>query len=180
MNVGRQKGSFVIDRAIGLIGIALALLTGAVGHFFPAAPGWLANIGYGFGVLLIGVSFGLIAAGGLRRKRKIRDSAYLKLHVYGDHRTPDCLSYDNIFRWYYLQMGNYGVDLQGQSRQWIAAFSMLLVTFEDDVKIHTLRVNSPDMQIPVYEVKEFNQRYAIIVFAGAVPAGTLEVIVSCN
>jgi hypothetical protein len=29
-----------------------------------------------------------------------------------------------------------------------------------------------------YEVKEFNRRYAIIVFSDNVPAGTLEVIVS--
>ncbi len=34
------------------------------------------------------------------------------------------------------------------------------------------------MQLPIYEVKEFNQRYAIIVFSDNVPAGTLEVTVS--
>jgi len=54
----------------------------------------------------------------------------------------------------------------------------LFVTFEDDVVIRTLVVQSPDMLLPIYEVKEFNQRYAIIHFAANVPAGTLEVMVS--
>jgi len=31
------------------------------------------------------------------------------------------------------------------------------------------------MHLPVYEVKEFNQRYAIIQFSDNVPAGTLEI-----
>lgn len=170
----------MIDRAIGLIGIALALLTWAVGHYFPTAPVWVALIGYGLGVFMLGVSLGLISAGGLRRKRQIKDKASLKLHVYGDHRTPDRLSYDNIFRWYYLQTGIDGIGPDGQGRQRIASFSTLFVTFEDDVKIHTLKVSSPDMQLPVYEVKEFNQRYAIIVFADAVPTGTLEIVASRN
>ena len=48
------------------------------------------------------------------------------------------------------------------------------MTFEDDVAVGTLNMRSPDMQLPVYEVKEFNQRYAIITFQDNVPAGTLE------
>jgi len=54
----------------------------------------------------------------------------------------------------------------------------LFVTFENDVVISTLNVRSPDMQLPPYEVKEFNQRFAVIVFSDNVPAGTLEVVVT--
>jgi len=54
----------------------------------------------------------------------------------------------------------------------------LFVSFENDVVVSTIKVRSPDMQLPVYEIKEFNQRYAIIVFSDNVQAGTLEVIVS--
>ena len=54
----------------------------------------------------------------------------------------------------------------------------LFVSFEDVVVIHTLTDRSPDMQLPIYEVKEFNQRYAIIQFMDNVPAGTLEIEVS--
>lgn len=83
------------------------------------------------------------------------------------------ISQENIFRWFYLHMAVDGVAPQGNKR--LATFSMLHVSFEDDVVIHTLRVRSPDMQLPQYEVKEFNQRYAIIVFSDNVPAGTLEI-----
>jgi hypothetical protein len=57
----------------------------------------------------------------------------------------------------------------------IASLATLFVSFENDVAINTLVVRSPDMRLPIYEVKEFNQRYAIIVFSDEVPAGTLEV-----
>jgi hypothetical protein len=33
-----------------------------------------------------------------------------------------------------------------------------------------------DIRLPAYEVKDFNNRFAIIVFAGEVPMGTLEIV----
>lgn len=166
----------MIDRALGLVGVALALLSGALQHYFPNLPPWVLPAGYGLGILLLGVSAGLIAAGGLKGKRPVRQRASLRLHIFGDHRAPNRLGQENIFRWYYLQMVVNGVTPQGQQR--VATWATLFVTFDDDVVIHTLTVKSPDMQLPVYEVKEFNQRYAIIVFSDNVPAGTLELEVS--
>jgi hypothetical protein len=163
----------MIDRAIGFIGIALALLTVALQYYFPQLPAWAPRVGFGAGIFLFGVSIGLIAAGGLRRKRPIRSGASLRLHVFGDHRAPNRLSFDNIFRWYYLQSAVINVGPQGNQR--LATFGTLFVTFEDDVTVGTLTVRSPDMQLPLYEVKEFNQRYAIVTFLDNVPAGTLEV-----
>lgn len=163
----------MIDRALGIIGIALALLTGAVQQYFPQAPTWVASLGFGIGIFLFGLSAGLLAAGGLRRKRSVLSRASLRLHIFGDHRTPNRLSHENIFRWFFLQMGVDGVTPQGNQR--VVTFSTLFVTFEEDVAIHTLTVYSPDMQLPVYEVKEYNQRYAIIVFSDNVPAGTLDI-----
>jgi sorbitol-specific phosphotransferase system component IIA len=72
-----------------------------------------------------------------------------------------------------LQSAVISVGTQGNQR--LATFGTLFVTFEDDVTVGTLNVRSPDMQLPVYEVKEFNQRYAIITFHDNVPTGTLEV-----
>jgi hypothetical protein len=163
----------VIDRAIGIIGIALALFTLALQYYFPQLPAWAPRTGFGAGIFLFGVSVGLIGTGGLRRKRPVRPSASLRLHIFGDHRAPNALSFDNIFRWYYLQSAVISVGTQGNQR--LATFGTLFVTFEDDVTVGTLNVRSPDMQLPVYEVKEFNQRYAIITFQDNVPAGTLEV-----
>lgn len=163
----------MIDRALGIVGIALALLTGPVQHYFPQAPSWVAPLGYSIGIFLFGLSVGLLAAGGLYRKRPVRSSTSLRLHIFGDHGTPNRLGQKNIFRWFYLQMAVNGITPQGNQR--VATFSTLFVTFEEDVAIHTLTVHSPDMQLPLYEVKEFNQRYAIIVFSANVPAGTLEI-----
>lgn len=163
----------MIDRALGIIGIALALLSGAVQHYFPQAPTWVVPLGFSVGIFLFGLSAGLLAAGGLRRKRSVLSRASLRLHIFGDHRTPNRLSHENIFRWFYLQMSVDGVTPQGNQR--VATFSTLFVTFEEDVAMHTLTVNSPDMQLPVYEVKDYNQRYAIIVFSDNVPAGTLDI-----
>ena len=166
----------MIDRALGIIGLALTLLSGVLQHYFPNLPTWVLPLGYGAGVLLLGISFGLLAAGGLKRKRQVRPRASLRLHIFGDHRAPNRLAQENIFRWYYLQMAVNGIGPQGQQR--VATWATLFVTFEDDVTIHSLNVRSPDMQLPVYEVKDFNQRYAIIVFSDNVPAGTLEIEVS--
>jgi len=54
----------------------------------------------------------------------------------------------------------------------------LFISFETDTIVSTFKVRSPDIQLPTYEVKEFNQRFAIVVFSNNVPAGTLEIIVS--
>jgi len=47
----------------------------------------------------------------------------------------------------------------------------LLITFDKQTKVGTLKVTGENMIIPQHEVKEFNQRYAIIVFTGVVPVG---------
>ena len=166
----------MIDRVIGIVGIALALLTIVLQYQVPKAPLWLLASAYTVGILLIGVSIGLISAGGLRSKKRVAPNALLRLHVFGDHRAPQLLLAENIFRWYYFQTAINQVGPQGVVQ--VGKLITLLVTFEDDVVIHTLRVMSPDMLLPIYEVKEFNQRYALIAFSDNVPAGTLEISVS--
>lgn len=166
----------MIDRAIGIVGLALAIITAVLQYYFPQISSWAPPTGFAIGIFLLGLSVGLLAAGGLRHKRVVANVASLRLHVYGDHRTPERLSFENIFRWFYLQTTINGVGPSGTTR--IGTLATLFVTFENDVVISTLNVRSPDMQLPPYEVKEFNQRYAVIVFSDNVPAGTLEVVVS--
>ena len=166
----------MIDRAIGIIGIALGLITAALKYYFPQLPSWLPPAGFGIGIFLFGLSIGLVSAGGLRYKRPVVKTAILRLHIFGDHRTPERLAFENIFRWFYIQTAIQGIGSSGVTR--IGALATLFVSFENDVVISTIKVRSPDMQLPLYEVKEFNQRYAIIVFSDNVPAGTLEIMVS--
>ena len=101
-------------------------------------------------------------------------SASLKLHIWGDNRTPEKISDNNIFRWYYLQNIVQIVNDSGNIiRQHISC--VLFVSFEDDAPVSTVKVSSPDIDLPLYEVKDFNQRYAIIAFSGVVNTGTLEI-----
>lgn len=166
----------MLDRALGILGIALGVITVAAQYYFPKLPDWIPFTGFGGGIFLIGLSVGLVSAGGLRHKRLIAQTALLRLHVFGDHRTPDRLAFENIFRWFYIQTAIDGVGPSGITR--IGTLATLFVSFENDVVVSTIKVRSPDMQLPVYEVKEFNQRYAIIVFSDNVLAGTLEVTIS--
>lgn len=166
----------MLDRALGILGIALGIITAAAQYYFPKLPDWIPFTGFGAGVFLVGLSLGLVSAGGLRHKRLTGQTALLQLHVFGDHRTPDRLALENIFRWFFIQTAINGLGPSGITR--IGTLATLFVSFENDVVVSTIKVRSPDMQLPVYEVKEFNQRYAIIVFSENVPAGTLEVIIS--
>jgi hypothetical protein len=165
----------MIDRVIGIVGIALACITAVMQYYVPTLPPWAPEVGFGVGVFLLGISVGLLSAGGLYKKSPPRMSAMLRLHVFGDHRTPDCLQAENIFRWYYLEAGIDGLSPEGVTR--LGSFVTLFIAFEEDVVISTLKVRSPDVQLPRHEVKEYNQRYAIIVFSGNIPSGTLEVSV---
>ena len=134
------------------------LLSGVLQHYFPDLPNWVLPLGYGAGILLLGVSLGLFGAGGLKRKRLVRQRASLRLHIFGDHRALIVWPKKTFSVGYYLQMVINGLGPEGHQRLTIGA--TLFVTFVDDVAMHTLRVRLLDLQLPVNEVKEFNQRYA--------------------
>jgi hypothetical protein len=167
----------MLDRGIGIAGLALALIFGVLPYFVPKLPHWISITGIGAGILLLGLSAGLVIAD-RRNVQAIRgpvDTASLRLHIYSDNRMPERLAVENIFRWYYLRNI---VLLQGtDGRQHQVVITNLFVTFDPEVRVTTIQVRSPDMQLPPYDVKEFNQRYAIIVLSGEIGEGTLEVAV---
>lgn len=168
----------MLDRAIGIAGLSLAFLFGVLQYYLPQLPFWASAGGLGLGVFLLGVSLGHLWVNSetQRAKPKVVDRALLRLHVYADHRVPDALTAENIFRWYHLRQGIVTVTPDGKEQ---VSFPMttLFVTFEPEVRVSTLKVQSPDIALPAHEVKEFNQRFAIIAFMGELTAGTLEVSV---
>ena len=157
----------MIDRAIGIAGLALALVFGVAQYYLPTLPAWVSYSGMAIGIFLLGVSCALILP--FRRDAPKApppvDRALLRLHVYADHRTPERLAAENIFRWYYLKTDIQGVVATGEQTQ-IAAMVTLFVAFDPDVRITNLRLRSPDIRLPRHEVKEFNQRFAIISIFG--------------
>lgn len=167
----------MIDRALGVAGIALGLVFAFLQYFFPSLPSWLLLGGVASGVLLLGVAIGMVIAD--RRNARLKapvDRAVLRLRVYDDTRLPERVHYENIFRWYYFP----GVfQMKDQDGNQIGSFAIvtLVVSFEPEVKISTLKVRSLEGELPTHEVKEFNQRFAIVAFLGKAPVGTIEVAV---
>lgn len=102
------------------------------------------------------------------------DHAELTLRTYGDARTPERLSASNVWRWYYLRFTIAIVDVAA-GQQHLPELDSLFICFDGPVKVGTLHVSSPDMKINTHEVKEFNNRFAIITFNGPVPEGTLRI-----
>jgi hypothetical protein len=167
----------MIDRAIGIAGIALGLMFAFLQYFFPSLPSWLLVSGVGLGVLLLGVALGMVIAD--RRQARLKapvDRAVLRLRVYADTRLPERIHFENIFRWYYFP-GTFQLKDQEGNIVGSQAIVTLFVSFEPEVKISTLKVRALEGNLPTHEVKEFNQRFAIIVFMGEAPVGTIEVAV---
>ncbi|GMO34872.1 MULTISPECIES: hypothetical protein [Bradyrhizobium] len=105
------------------------------------------------------------------------ERASLSLHLYPDTRQPDRLdTAENVWRWYYLADVLASVDADGKESRRIMS-SKLFVTFEQPVNVGTLSVKA-DKPLTAYEVKEFNNRFAIVVFAGPIPECNVELRVT--
>lgn len=167
----------MIDRAIGILGIALAIIFGVAAlepKWWPEVPLVVAFSGVLVGVLLIGVAAGMLLSN-YRKIPSFVDTAELQIHVYADTRMPTRLSHSNIWRWYFMKqvLVQLNRDTGAEDRRNIT--STLFLTFDAPVNMGTLEVSSPDMQLPMHEVKDFNSRSAIIFFNADVPEGTLAV-----
>jgi hypothetical protein len=167
----------MLDRVIALVSLGVTIISWFSPSLWPQIPGWVAQLGVYFGVLLLGVAIGIfVVKHTTKNTGELTDSAAFKLHSYGDNRTPQCISSNNIWRWYYLRNRISVINTSDGSMS-VSMVSILFITFERPVKISTLHVSSPDVTLPNYEVKEFNNRFAIIVFSDEIPAGTLDIYI---
>lgn len=103
---------------------------------------------------------------------EVARTAECSMRVFGDDRIPEEIVRDNIWRWYWLRQTLHGVDAAGALVYQGVSVTVFL-SFDNPVAVGTLRVQSPDIRLPPHEVKEFNNRFAIIAFMADVPAGTL-------
>lgn len=166
----------MFDRAIGIAGLSLAFIFGILQYYLPQLPMWASAAGVGVGIFLLGLSLGHLLMSRTDQPKKVVERALLRLHVYADHRVADALFSENIFRWYQLRQAIVATSPDG-TKKTVFPSTTLFVTFEPKVRISTLKVKSPDITLPPHEVKEFNQRFAIVVFMDELPTGTLEVSV---
>lgn len=152
------------------------------------SPGTWLGIGVGVFFAVVLILLGLMVFGKQVKKNDIEknnsieptalvDTATLRLHLYGDERVPTVVSSNNVWRWYYLRNIIKGITKKGKLPETIGTITILFISFDRPVKVTTLEVSSSDIKLPTHEVKEFNNRFAIIVFSNALPTGTLEVTV---
>jgi hypothetical protein len=106
----------------------------------------------------------------------LAERASLRLHVYGDIRTPDRLAAANIWRWFYMHDVIVMMNQDGTKNREILT-SKLFISFDHPVGVGTITVRA-DKPLALYEVKEFNNRFAIIAFHEAVPECNLEIDVT--
>lgn len=108
-----------------------------------------------------------------RPDHPLAERASLRLHVYGDTRTPDRLSTFNVWRWFYLADVLVMMKPDGTKDREITT-SKLFMSFDQPVGVGTLVVRA-DKPIAHYEVKEFNNRFAIVVFGEAIPECNVDI-----
>jgi len=111
---------------------------------------------------------------GSHSAQEFAKTAALQLRFHGDERSPTRLTHNNIWRWYYLRLAVIHVEI-GTGSEHRSEIGNLFVTFDQPVEVGTLEISSPDMALPANEVKEFTNRYAIIVFSQLPSAGTVEI-----
>ena len=104
---------------------------------------------------------------------RLADFAELHLRYYGDGRPPTEVSQVGIWRWYSLRNSMIVMTPQGTAT---GSLTNIFISFDKPVRAGTLEVKSVDYIIPKYEVKEFNNRFAIIAI-DETPAGILDISV---
>ena len=104
--------------------------------------------------------------------KPLADNAELHIHCYGDERVPKRLLAQNIWRWYHLRNIFKQININTNETEATTVIN-LYISFDQPVVVGTLEVNSPDAILPTYEVKEFNNRFAIITFYDELPTCTL-------
>jgi hypothetical protein len=105
-------------------------------------------------------------------QNELVDSAELRLLIHGDDRPPSRVSDTNIWRWYWLKNIVATREQDGRERR-VHVTPILYINFDKPVIIGTLEVEADGFRLPLHEVKEFTNRFAIIVFSEDLPRGTL-------
>lgn len=98
--------------------------------------------------------------------------ADLELQVYGDNRNPRKLSSFNVQRHIWIRMIGEADDKPSKD-----IGSLLFVVFKDPVPANSAALESPNIKLPLYEVKSLDSRSTIFFIKGQMPAGTLNVAV---
>jgi hypothetical protein len=171
----------MLDRAIGLLGIALAVITLVAPYRWPKLPSWATLSGLTVGGFLIGLAIGLIVADRRNDAEASEILTDLKLEFFGDQRPPRELHQDNIATWYAIWSPTAIIserDKEGKEvgRQVILPKTWnIFLTFTKPAAYRQILLSLYDGDLPQYEIKQSNPKFAIIQILGDVPKGLLEI-----
>jgi hypothetical protein len=176
----------MLDRGIGILGIALAIIFGAwslAPEGWPKMPTWIALLGVGFGVLLVGLAIGLV----IGERRKPADpnepqiiETNLFLQFSDAHSVPVEKNPRNIRNWYAHYTESIYVDTKDADRKSLGGFSVpprwtIFMMFEKPPIFRQMIAICRGPNNPNCIVATANALYAVITIAGDVTGATLDV-----
>ena len=102
----------------------------------------------------------------------LEDTAELHLRYFQGNAVPQAVSSQNVWRFYSL-LNTLGIVtssgvVEGHSTN-------IFIVFDKPVKVGTLVLSSADYVLPRYEVKELNNRFAVISMFETPPQGVLDI-----
>jgi hypothetical protein len=100
------------------------------------------------------------------------DLSELRLSIPAGDEEPLVLFYINIFKWHLLRQKTIGLEKGTEPK---TETTILLIAFNQPTSDKRLEMKS-DSVLPPYQIKEFNQRFAIIAFSGPIPECVVDVI----
>lgn len=173
----------MLDRAIGLLGIALALIFGLAPLTEIKLPLWLTYSGVAFGILLIGVAGGLIAgshriAKPTNERQDIDTSLFLQFS--DAHTAPIEKNQRNIQAWYALFTASIYVDAQDVNGKSVGSFNVpprwnVFVLFDKPPIFRQVVSECRGPNNPKCAVQTANGLFSIVSIEGDVTGATLEV-----
>ncbi len=176
----------MMDRLIGLLGLAVTLIAAFAPLRWPQMPEVVSQGGVMLGVLLMGLAVGLMV-GDLRAKDPASEAIWtsLKLQFFGDHRIPTEVVKQNVDSWYALWTESRIIDFTNSEgaivqtvsipKQWV-----IFIQFEKPTSYREVIVSFGIPEPPMHEVKTTNKRYVVVFISSDVPPTTLEIYTKAN
>lgn len=176
----------MLDRAIGILGLALAIIFGVwslAPDGWPKLPSWAVLAGAGFGILLVGLGGGLLFGGQSApldqgKPQLVETNLFLQ---FSDLRSvPVEKNPRNIGHWYALYTESIFVDTRDADGKSLGGFSVpprwsVFIMFEKPPIFRQMVATCRGPNNPTCSVATANSIYAIITIAGDVTGANLDV-----
>jgi hypothetical protein len=179
----------MIDRAIGIAGLALAIIFGAwsmAPEGWPKMPSWASLAGVIFGVLLIGIAVGMFVSDQNGAPPSLEPSIIesgLFLQFTDNTSIPVAKYIKNIKFWYALYIQSIIVDTKDKNGISLGGFSVpprwnVFIIFDKPPIIKQLLATCNGPNKPKCNVATANSAYAIVTIEGDVTDANIDVSLS--